>query len=198
MDLLDKARMITFHRRRLGQSPLKELGWRDAHSQHVRFSALCRWGDLSGKVVLDLGCGHGDLKPFLDTRFPGVKYLGLDLMPEFVQEAARRHGHLPDTHFLHADFLTATLPEVDVVLACGSLNYRTDNVLHPEAAIARMWEIARSGVAFNLLDESEFEPSLSLCGYDPDQILSFCRNLDPDARILQDYSPEDFTILMRR
>jgi len=198
LDLLEKARMLTYHRRRLGQPPLKELGWRNAQSQALRFDALCRWGDLSDKIVLDLGCGHGDLKPYLDARFSGVKYLGLDLMPEFVDEGRRRHGHLPDTHFLHADFLTTGLPEVDVVLACGSLNYKTENVLHPEQAIAKMWEIARFGVAFNLLDENVFESDQVLCGHDPDQILSFCRNLDPAAEIDHGYSEEDFTILMRR
>ena len=85
MDVLDKARMLTYHRRRLGQAPLKELGWRDAFSQASRFAALCRWGDLSDKIVLDLGCGHGDLKPYFDARFAGV------------DEVRRRHGHLPDS-----------------------------------------------------------------------------------------------------
>jgi SAM-dependent methyltransferase len=198
MDVLDKARMLTYHRRRLGQAPLKELGWRDAFSQASRFAALCRWGDLSDKIVLDLGCGHGDLKPYLDARFTGVKYLGLDLMPEFIDEARRRHGHLPDAHFMHADFLTTGLPEVDVVMACGSLNYKTENVLHPCQAIARMWEVARLGVAFDLLDEGAFESDQVLCGRDPDQMLSFCRDLDPAAEIDHGYSPEDFTILMRR
>ncbi|MBK9577001.1 MAG: class I SAM-dependent methyltransferase [Fibrobacterota bacterium] len=198
MDILETARMITFHRRRLGQAPLKQLGWRDAHSQIVRFDALCRWGDLSGKVVLDLGCGHGDLKPHLDARFSDLKYLGLDIMPEFVEEARRRYGHLPDTHFLQANFLTTGLPDVDVVLACGSLNYWTENVLHPEPTILKMWEIAKLGVAFNLLDENEFASDQVLCGHDPDQILSFCRNLDPTAELDHGYSPEDFTILMRR
>jgi SAM-dependent methyltransferase len=198
MDLQEITRMLAYHGRRLGQAPLKELGWRNAQSQALRFDALCRWGDLSGKVVLDLGCGHGDLKSYLDQRFTGVEYLGLDLMKEFVDEAKRRYGHLPDTRFLHADFMNIDLAEVDVVLACGSLNYKTENVLHAEQVIARMWNIARLGVAFNLLDEHVFESDVVLCGHDPDQILSYCRNLDPSAEIDHDYSPEDFTILMRR
>lgn len=43
-----------------------------------------------------------------------------------------------------------------------------------------------------------FESDQVLCGRDPDQMLSFCRDLDPAAEIDHGYSPEDFTILMRR
>jgi SAM-dependent methyltransferase len=198
VELLEKARILTYHRRRLGREPLKELGWRDRDSQERRFEALCRWGDLSGCTVLDLGCGHGDLKPYLDARFRDIKYLGIDFLPEFVAEAARRHGHLPDTHFLQADFLNTGLPEVDIAVACGSLNYKTENVLFPYSAIVRMWEVAARGVAFNLLDANVFEEDPVLGGHDPDEIHGFCRNLDPDAEIVDDYSPEDFTILMRK
>ncbi len=55
MDHLETARIATYHRRRAGLAPLKELGWRTPESQRLRFDALCRWGDLSGLVVLDLG-----------------------------------------------------------------------------------------------------------------------------------------------
>lgn len=198
MELLEKARVMTYHRRRLGSSDHVELGWRSRANQRMRFEALCRWGNMSGSSVMDLGCGHGDLKPFLDERFENVRYLGIDFLPEFVLEAIRRHGNLPGTHFLQADFMNTGLPEVDLVVACGSLNYKTENVLFAYSAISRMWEAASRGVAFNMLDDRLLGDDSILAGYDPDEILSFCRNLDPEAEIVRDYSPEDFTILMRK
>lgn len=198
MDLIEKARVVSWHRSRLGASPLRELGWRSRESQELRFEALCRWGSLSGCTVLDLGCGHGDLKPWLDGRFADIRYLGLDLLPEFVAEARRRHGDKPDTHFLVADFLATGLPDVDVVFACGSLNYRSENLLFPFSAIARMWESAARGIAFSMLDGRAFEADALLRGHDPDEILAYCRNLDPNAQMVTDYSSEDFTVLMRR
>jgi trans-aconitate methyltransferase len=198
MDPQETARILTYHRRRAGLAPLKELGWRTPESQRLRFDALCRWGALSDLAVMDLGCGHGDLLPYLNGRFADISYLGVDLLPEFVEEAARRHGHLPNVAFLQADFLTVSLPEADVVFACGSLNYKTENVLHPFQAIARMWEIARRGVAFNALDADVFEPDTFLQAHDRDELFSFCRNLDPEATLITDYSPEDFTILMHK
>ncbi len=198
MELLEKARVLSYHRRRLGSSDHAELGWRTRANQRARFEALCRWGDLAGCTIMDLGCGHGDFKPFLDARFAGVKYLGVDFLSEFVTEARNRHGHLPDTHFLQADFLNTRLPKADVVVASGSLNYKTENVLFPYSVIVRLWDAASRGVAFNLLDDRDLGDDSVLAGYNPDEILSFCRNLDPEAEILRDYSPEDFTILMRR
>ena len=56
------------------------------------------------------------------------------------------------TAFIQTDFLTAILPQVDVVVARGSLNYKTENVLHPFQAIERMWEIARRGEGLQRLD----------------------------------------------
>jgi len=198
MDPIETARIATYHRRRAGRAPLKALGWRTAESQRLRFEALCRWGDLSGLEVLDLGCGHGDILPYLNGRFSNISYLGVDLLPEFVEEANRRHGHLANARFVLTDFLTGVLPEVDVVIACGSLNYKTENVLHPLQAIERMWELARRGVAFNVLDADVFEPDPFLQAHDRDEVFSFCRNLDPEATLVTDYSPEDFTVLMRR
>ncbi|MDY6983377.1 MAG: class I SAM-dependent methyltransferase [Pseudomonadota bacterium] len=198
MNLVEKARVQAFHRARFGAAPIAELGFRSADSQLQRFATLCRWGDMSGSLVLDLGCGHGDLRPYLAARFTDTEYLGLDFLKEFVAVAEERHGHLPGTQFLQADFLSVGLPEVDIAIASGSLNYRSDNELHPWQAISRMWECARKGVAFNLLDARHFIADEILCGYDPDEVLRFCRQLDAKAELITGYLPDDMTVLLRR
>ena len=198
MDIQEKARVLQFHRQRLGRPGHEELGWRTQASQTRRFEALCRLGDFSGCTVLDLGCGLGDLKPFLDARFRDITYLGVDFLPEFVQEARRRHGHLPGTAFVQADFLSAPLPPSDVVVCSGSLNYRATAPHHPMRAVERMWEAAAVGVAFNLLERSWFPEDELVQGHDPRQILSCCRKLCPGAQLLTDYLPDDFTVLLPR
>ncbi|MEN9354571.1 MAG: hypothetical protein RL318_1896, partial [Fibrobacterota bacterium] len=167
-------------------------------SQTRRFEALCRLDLFQGSTVLDLGCGYGDLKPHLDASFEGITYLGVDFLTEFVTEATHRHGHLPDTRFAHADFMTAALPEVDVVVASGSLNYRSENPAHPKPVIERMWNAARKGVVFNLLDRFWIPEDELVTGYEPFAILEFCRTLCPAAELVNDYLPDDFTILMRK
>lgn len=198
MDLLEKAAILQYHRRRIGDPERCALGWRTPDSQRLRFEALCHIGDMSGCKVLDLGCGYGDLKPFLDQRFTDVAYLGIDHMPEFIDEARRRHGHLPRTGFVQADILNVVLPQVDYVLASGAMSYRSRNALYPYNLIRQMWEAATRGIAFNLLDANVFEATHVLCGQEPQTILAFCRTLDPAAELMTDYVADDFTILMRR
>ncbi|GLQ87802.1 class I SAM-dependent methyltransferase [Dyella flagellata] len=198
MDLFEKAAVLQYHRRRIGDPERCALGWRSPDSQRLRFEVMCRVGDMSGCKVLDLGCGYGDLKAFLDTQFTELAYLGVDHMPEFIEEACRRYGHLPRTGFVQADILNAVLPEVDYVLASGALSYRSSNALYPYNLIRQMWEAATRGLAFNLLDANVFEATPVLCGQDPGEILAFCRTLDPAAELVTGYVADDFTILMRR
>ncbi|MBI3712162.1 MAG: class I SAM-dependent methyltransferase [Burkholderiales bacterium] len=198
MNLLEKATVLAFHRDRLQGNRLHALGYRANESQERRFQALLHWGEMSGCSVLDLGCGYGDLRPFLDQHYRDFIYLGVDFLKEFIDAAQQRYGHLPHTQFFQSDFLTAGLPEVDVVIACGSLNYRTSNSLHPWQTISRMWEVAQRGVVFNLLDAAYFESDEVLCAYEQDEVLQFCRQLDPHTRIVAGYLPDDFTVLMHK
>jgi SAM-dependent methyltransferase len=198
MDLFEKAAILHYHRQRIKMPGLDPLGWRSVESQQRRFEALCGVGDLSGLKVLDLGCGYGDLKPFLDQRFPDVSYLGVDHMPEFVDEARLRYGHLPKTEFIQADFLSAAFPEVDYILASGALNYRSGDPSFPHEIIRRMWAACRCGLGFNLLDANVFEEDYLLRGRQPEVVHAFCRGLDPQASLASGYLPDDFTILMRR
>ena len=198
VNIIEKATVQAFHRHRIGSNPAHELGYRSESSQTLHFEALCRWGDMSGLTVPDLGCGYGDLKPFLDARFAGVNFLGVDFLPEFIDAAEYRFGHLPHTQFLCADFLRASLPRVDVVIASGSLNYRTADAEHPWPIIHEMWRAARKGIAFNLLDKKNFINDDLLCGYDSVQMLKRCQQINPATEIISDYLPDDFTIYMKR
>lgn len=51
-----------------------------------------------GDRVLDLGCGAGSLANCFGRE---IQYLGVDLVPEFVEEATRNY---PDRTFLELDF----------------------------------------------------------------------------------------------
>lgn len=198
MNLIEKATVQAFHRDRLGGSALHALGYRAAESQAQRFQALLHWGDFSSSSILDLGCGYGDLKAFLDQHAQDFIYLGVDFLKEFIEGAQERYGHLPNTQFFQSDFLTAGLPEVDIVIASGSLNYRSDNSLHPWQTIGQMWEVAQKGVVFNMLDAAKFESDAVLCGYDQEEVLKFCRQLDANTQIFSGYLPDDFTLVMRK
>jgi len=198
MNPIERATVLHFHRRMPGQTPLQALGWRDLDSQRIRFEVLCRIGDLGGRRLVDLGCGYGDFKAYVDSRFAGSLYLGVDQSAEFIEAAQRTYRNDDRAEFTQADFLNAILPRADYLFASGSLNYRCRSRDYPFTLIGRMWDACIRGIAFNLLDANVFAHDPILAGQDPVAIHDYCRTLDPNAELVTGYLPDDFTILMRK
>jgi len=199
MDLIEKATIVHYHRHRIrtfaGGTP-EALGWRERASQIRRFEVLAGVGDLTGRSVLDVGCGHADLKAFLDRRFTGFEYLGIDQMPEFVAEARDRYRGRADTTIVRADFTTAPLPRADYVLASGALGYRCQDPDFTPRMIRKMAEAARRAVAFNMLRREAFPEHPLLVGHDRDRVAAFCRELSPEVRVIEGYLEDDFTVFL--
>jgi trans-aconitate methyltransferase len=198
MNVIEKANIVYHHRQWLQHehTPERKVGWVDEQSQHERFHILASVADLSNHVIMDMGCGLGDLKAHLDSRYQNFVYLGIDILPEYIAEASHRFAHKNDTHFITADFTQDGLPEVDYVLACGSLNYQTDNLLFIYRTIEKMYACARKGVAFNLLNEETFPSTTIIKSYNKYEVLSYCLRLANCAELKIGYLEDDFTIYM--
>lgn len=100
--------------------------------------ALLRW--LDTRVLLDAGCG--DFHWMTDIADVVETYIGVDVVPELVQETARRH---PDRTFLCRDIATDHLPAADVVLCRDCLVH-----LPLDDARAVIGNFARSGSKYLL------------------------------------------------
>jgi SAM-dependent methyltransferase len=100
-----------------------ETGLFNAH--YARPAILDLVGDVSGRRVLDAGCGSGPLVADLAAR--GAQVTGFDASPAMVRIAQERLG--PDVPLLVAD-LTAPLPfatgEFDDAVAALVLHYLED------------------------------------------------------------------------
>jgi len=182
------------HLQRYGAHDPRALGWRSAHSQQERFKVLAEIGGLRNTSVLDEGCGVGDLYPFLEERFPGIQYTGVDINPEAIAMAKEKH---PDAAFVCADFTEYEGGFFDYVLSSGALTFHIDG--HEEvyrAHIRKMYELSRIGAAFNVLDASAITQDEEYAGYVPSELLAYCQTLTPKLTLRHDYSPEDFTIYL--
>lgn len=73
--------------------------------------ALCQRYDV--RSLLDVPCGN--LNWMAGVDLPGVQYTGGDIVPEVVDEAARRHGR-HDRRFLVLDLTGSPLPPADLLL----------------------------------------------------------------------------------
>lgn len=199
MNLIEKATIIHYHRQRIaryGQGTAQALGWQRRERQLKRFEAITGVGDLAGCSILDVGCGCGDLKRYLDQRAAQITYIGIDQMPEFIANARERHKDAPDTYFFQADFTTAMLSKADYVLASGALSYRCDNPDFPHAMIRKLYAAATRALAFNLLDAASFPEHPLLVGYDVDEIASFCRTLGSRVEVVRGYLRDDVTVFL--
>ena len=200
MDILEKASVIQFHREKLklARAPHEAMGWKNLESQQKRFEALCRIGNLNGTSILDMGCGTGDLKIYLDEHYSGHRYLGIDHVPEFIEHANKKWGNESNTYFFTADFITDGFPFVDYILASGALNYRCGNPVFPFSVIRKMYQHAKKGVAFNMLDDDyhRYPSDHVLRSYNRYEILGFCLRLATRAELVTGYLPDDFTIML--
>jgi len=138
--------------RRFGPSH-QAVQWSSRETQERRFDVLCELIAPQDSVI-DLGSGLGDLLGYLrrEKGFNG-RYLGLDVVPDFVAHASRVHAADPSASFAELDVAREPLPSgYDVVVASGIFNNRMpDNWGFLTASVQKMFAVARKAAAFNVL-----------------------------------------------
>ena len=182
-----------------GRQNFDVLDWRDAASQRARFQVLIDHVALDGKSLLDVGCGLGDLWAFLKAREIPVRYTGVDLIEKMVAAARQRR---PGGRFLCRDVFAgaaAGMGPFDVVFSSGAFNLELGNNMEFLArAVPRLLDLAGQTLAFNLLHTRTRDKYDHCAYYDPDDVLAVLAPLPCEVRILDDYLPNDFTVLCRK
>ena len=200
MTLIDIINIRRYHETRSsehGEDSTQALGWKNFYSQQGRFAMLEGIGDMNDCSVLDIGCGHGDLRAYLDEKYPRMRYIGIDQMESFLDIAIDRYGHLPDTAFYHGDCYSAELPSTDYVLASGSLSYHNSDPNYIENMIVKLFNASRIALGFNLLSKMD-DPGRLLVAYDPEVIMKYCQTLSDRVVLHQGYFDDDFTVWVYR
>lgn len=208
---MSKRRKILDHyepRIHPGRENFDVLDWASAESQQKRFSVLAQAVDLEGKTLLDVGCGLGDLLGFLRKREISVDYTGVDLSEKMLDAARRKQ---PAGRFIHADVFAETSDEsdgsapafsarsFDVVFCSGIFNLNLgNNAEFISKAITRLMELSRRYVVFNLLHARATIRTGRYAFYDPEEIMAEIRPAGWEVRLIDDYLPNDFTVVCRR
>jgi SAM-dependent methyltransferase len=195
--LTDSAAIFNYHRDMItayGRESSFALGWKDMESQQTRFKTFAGIADLSGRSVLDAGCGYGDLLPYFSALYNDITYIGIEQIPELVQEAIARYGSRPAASFIQGNFTTDLLPAVDYAFASGSLNYRSADPDFVFKAIDKLYAACNYGFAFNLL--SYIVPNGFLVAYNSNEVISYCSSICAQVKLVQGYDANDFTVYM--
>jgi SAM-dependent methyltransferase len=198
MAIKDVAVVKAYHQSRIarfGAETAEALGWKFRDRQLARFEEFTRMDFFEGCSVLDVGCGHGDLLPALQSVVSEFHYTGIDQSEEFLQIALQRYGREPNARFLLGEFGSTPLPRSDFVICCGALNYRNSDVGYLQRMIVRFFEAANIGVGLNLLGKIDFEDGV-LVAHSPAEVLAFCRMISPYVEIRQSPDDDNFTVFM--
>jgi trans-aconitate methyltransferase len=182
-----------------GVSP-KSLLWKEKGAAHQRFRQFWAEIDFTGKSVLDIGCGFGELGNFLTKRYKGVSYTGMDMVPEFIKEGKILY---PKLHLVVGNYLTdRVVKRYDIVVASGVLNSNMgeENLKYRMNAVNKLWEYTGDILAFNMLGahpQPQNKDSESNIWYaDSVEILKYCMELTRRVILRANYHPRDFTIIM--
>jgi SAM-dependent methyltransferase len=170
----------------------------DAHSLttlEVRWQALADAMDYTGKSVLEVGCGFGDLGAFILSRYRDVDYLGIDISPRMVDEGRKEHPELD----LRAESVYDLDPAetFDVVLAQGIfylLGSDAEEKMH--ALMTKLFGLAND--VFALCTSSAWSANQDPNEFyaDPVEVLSFAHQLTPAVVLRHDYHPGDFAMYL--
>jgi SAM-dependent methyltransferase len=198
-DRIDAIR-AHYEPRMLPERPSHEvLDWASAASQQARFEVLYREVPLAGRSLLDVGCGLGDLAGFLRKRSLEVDYTGVDLLGRMVESCRQR---FPDGRFLQADiFNDDQFPpgSFDVVFTSGIFNLDLgNNLAFLPVAVRRLLDLSRQHTVFNLLHVRAPQKQAGYFFYDPGVVLAFLAGEPCEIRLIDDYLPNDFTVICRK
>jgi SAM-dependent methyltransferase len=181
---------------RFGHDP-RTLGW-DKGKQRERFEALTRLVPVEKLgSVLDVGCGFGDLLPYLKEKGFGGAYTGIDFVPELIEVGRQAY---PDARLEVADFSTFKPDEFfDLVLASGIFNASLsdeDQRAYIENTLKKMWTHARVAASADFLSGYVDFRRADLNYTSPEAVFAFAKSLTRRVALLHDYMPFEFALYL--
>ena len=117
----------------------------DPRIYHVRL-ILDYFGDLTGKGVLDVGCGKGRFARVLAERYPRASIVGFDLAEAMLR-------HVPAGVAACAGSMTA-LPFPASAFDCAYATESLEHAIQIEVAVAEMCRIVKPGGRIVIIDKN--------------------------------------------
>ena len=163
----------------------------------LRYEALAGVADLTGKSILEVGCGFGDLGIYFQQKYAGVQYLGIDVSRRMIEEGQRVH---PNLSLQVGDILNMDEKEkFDIVVAQGIFYLLGNNAeMKMQRLIHKMFTLSKEALAFSTISSWAPIKSDNEFNVDPVSLLVWCRTLTPYLVLKHEYLPNDVTIYLYR
>lgn len=176
----------------------KTVGWGSIEDQFLRFRMLLRGLSPKGKVVLDVGCGLGDLVTYLHEETSGdFEYIGIDITESLILKAREIHDR-PNCKFFVGDLEACKAKNIDISLLSGALTYKTPNVKrYARETMQRMFQGSKEAACLNFMSKySDFELDKNQ-HYCPGEVLSWSYALSRFVNLYGDYPLYEFTVQLK-
>ncbi|MCS6821134.1 MAG: class I SAM-dependent methyltransferase [Microscillaceae bacterium] len=187
----------------------QKVNWKNQHAQYIRFEQLAKLLPMDTSqsfILLDLGCGLGDLNHFLKQKgYQNHIYKGYDVSADMIQEAQKIYGTTTQQTFELIEH-PSQMPQADYCVASGIFNKKlhlseTEWLCYILPTLEVMHQKTYKGFAFNMLtnyaDADKMRTDLYYAN--PCFFFDYCkRNFSRNVALLHDYQEYDFTILVRK
>jgi len=174
MDPLGKKELLDFYNRHLkdfGDSP-EAVRW-TPEGQRLRYETLIAIsGNLSGRRVLDFGCGKGDFYGFLKERSILPQYFGIDINKDLISLARTKY---PEAEFAAIDLDESEFDrEFDAIFVCGVFNLRIAGIEESmKKTLKNLFSHCRESLHVELLTYYVPRRTVELYYVRPEEILEF-------------------------
>ena len=172
------------------------LQWQSEYSQYARFEIIYEHILPECKTLCDLGCGYGDFYNFLINTERQLNYTGIDITAKMIVAAQRAY---PSGTFKCTDLNSIRQRHhFDTIIASGVFNLRMEN--HDDYLyqhIQLMALSAKKQFIFNVLSDktNRFSRSKEFVYYKKNEIETMLNKCQIKYRIIDDYLPNDMTII---
>ncbi|MBI9105944.1 MAG: class I SAM-dependent methyltransferase [Spirochaetales bacterium] len=179
----------------------KVLDWENEDAQYKRFIAMTDNLDLSGRSILDVGCGCGDLSAWLKKQNIDADYSGVDILEQMVLRAKNSY---PGVVFYCADIFDSEFnceselcrESFDVTFASGIFNLNAgNNEKFLRKAVPVLASMSNEAFVFNLLDPSSPDKDNNYFYFEPDEAIALASVYAKKIELIQGYLDNDYTLI---
>jgi len=179
------------------------LGWGEKGRSRLRFHVLCSEFNLENTIVLDFGCGFGDLCGYIRDNFTtNFRYIGVDINPNLLEVAKKKYGSYGEFHLVDEnakDYFEKNDIRADYILSSGIFNFKLDdNPGFIKSTIELFNRFSDKGFAANFMsDKVDFEASSNYHS-NPGEILELFYKFNNNLLLKNNYMAFEFTVFANK
>jgi SAM-dependent methyltransferase len=174
---------------------IKTVGWGSEKDQRLRFEMLFRNIEPKGKIILDVGCGLGDLIPFLNEKTGGdYTYIGIDIAEKLIMDARKIYAS-NNRLFYVGDIFSITETDIDIAVLSGALSFKSEGIeTYAKNTILKMYSLSKEAASLNFLSKYvDFELEKNH-HYEPEKVFSWAKSITRRVNLIHDYPLYEFTV----